>query len=72
MIARGIAPLLAALLLTACAAPEFKQPAIDTPAAFKEAAAKSKPLPTAAPGNGAAGRSSSRAASGGWPSTTRH
>jgi multidrug efflux system outer membrane protein len=29
-------PLLAALLLTACAAPEFRQPAIDTPAAFKE------------------------------------
>ena len=37
MIARGVAPLLAALLLTACAAPEFKQPAVDTPAAFKEA-----------------------------------
>ncbi len=38
MIARGVAPLLAALLLSACAAPVFKQPAIDTPAAFKEAA----------------------------------
>jgi len=36
MIAKGVAPLLAALLLTACAAPEFKQPQIDTPAAFKE------------------------------------
>ncbi len=36
MIAKGVAPLLAALLLTACAAPEFKQPAIATPAAFKE------------------------------------
>ena len=36
MIAKGMAPILAALLLTACAAPEFKQPVIDTPAAFKE------------------------------------
>jgi multidrug efflux system outer membrane protein len=36
MIARGVTPLLAALLLTACAAPEFKQPAMDVPAAFKE------------------------------------
>lgn len=36
MIAKGVAPLLAALLLTACAAPEFKQPQVDTPAAFKE------------------------------------
>jgi multidrug efflux system outer membrane protein len=36
MIAKGVAPLLAALLLTACAAPEFKQPQADTPAAFKE------------------------------------
>jgi len=36
MIAKGVAPLLAALLLTACAAPEFKQPKIDTPTAFKE------------------------------------
>jgi multidrug efflux system outer membrane protein len=39
MIARGIAPLLAALLLSACAAPAFKQPVLDTPAAFKEAGA---------------------------------
>jgi multidrug efflux system outer membrane protein len=38
MIAKGVAPLLAALLLTACAAPEFKQPATEIPAAFKEAA----------------------------------
>ena len=37
MIARGVTPILAALLLSACAAPVFKQPAIDTPAAFKEA-----------------------------------
>ncbi|MRV70170.1 efflux transporter outer membrane subunit [Duganella sp. FT92W] len=36
MTAKGVAPLLAALLLTACAAPEFRQPAIDTPAGFKE------------------------------------
>ncbi|MYN05126.1 efflux transporter outer membrane subunit [Pseudoduganella sp. DS3] len=36
MIARGVAPLLAALLLSACAAPEFKQPQIETPVAFKE------------------------------------
>ncbi|MTW13336.1 efflux transporter outer membrane subunit [Pseudoduganella eburnea] len=36
MIARGVAPLLAALLLTACAAPEFKQPQVETPTAFKE------------------------------------
>jgi multidrug efflux system outer membrane protein len=36
MIAKGVAPLLAALLLTACAAPGFKQPAIDIPGAFKE------------------------------------
>ena len=36
MIARGVAPLMAALLLTACAAPEFKQPAVSTPMAFKE------------------------------------
>jgi multidrug efflux system outer membrane protein len=36
MIPRGVAPLVAALLLTACGAPVFKQPTIDTPAAFKE------------------------------------
>ena len=36
MIARGVAPLLAALLLTACATPEFKQPAVETPTAFRE------------------------------------
>lgn len=35
MIARGVAPLLAALLLTACATPEFRQPAVETPAAFR-------------------------------------
>ncbi|MFC0254675.1 efflux transporter outer membrane subunit [Massilia consociata] len=37
MIARGVAPLLAVLLLTACATPAFKQPAVETPAAFREA-----------------------------------
>ena len=36
MIARGVAPLLAALILTACATPEFKQPQIATPTAFRE------------------------------------
>jgi len=41
-----LAPLLAALLLTACAAPEFKQPKIEVPIAFKES---SQPL-TAADG----------------------
>jgi multidrug efflux system outer membrane protein len=38
--ARGVAPFaapaMAALLLTACAAPVFQQPALDVPAAFKE------------------------------------
>lgn len=32
----SLTPLLAALLLTACAAPRFEQPAVATPAAFKE------------------------------------
>lgn len=31
-----LAPLVAAIALTACAAPEFKQPQVETPAAFKE------------------------------------
>ncbi len=35
MIARGVAPLLAALLLTACAAPQLKQPPADTPERFR-------------------------------------
>jgi multidrug efflux system outer membrane protein len=38
-IARGRAPalsLIAALVLSACAAPEFKQPSVEVPAAFKE------------------------------------
>lgn len=37
MIARGIAPLMAALLLSACAAPAFQQPQVSVPIAFKEA-----------------------------------
>jgi len=37
MIARGIAPLMAALLLSACAAPAFRQPEVAVPVAFKEA-----------------------------------
>src|SRR5450830_426212 len=36
MIAKGVAPILAALLMTACAAPEFKQPVTEVPTAFKE------------------------------------
>ena len=53
MIAKGVAPLVAALLLTACAAPEFKQPAIETPAAFKESQAFTAPagVVTAADGS---------------------
>ena len=43
---KRIAPLVAALLLAACAAPEFKQPQIEMPVAFKES---SQPL-TAADG----------------------
>jgi multidrug efflux system outer membrane protein len=39
MIARGVAPLLAALLLSACAAPTFMLRAVCTPAAFKESQA---------------------------------
>jgi multidrug efflux system outer membrane protein len=39
MIARGVAPLMAALLLTACAAPKFTQPSVATPASFKESQA---------------------------------
>src|SRR5690242_9152506 len=44
MIARGVAPLMAALLLSACAAPTFKQPDVATPTAFKE----SQTVPAAA------------------------
>ena len=47
MIVRRVAPLLAALLLVACAAPQFKQPQMDLPTAFKEA---SLPVQTAADG----------------------
>jgi multidrug efflux system outer membrane protein len=51
MISKGVAPLVAALLLTACAAPVFKQPAIDTPAAFKESQGVSSEVRTAADGS---------------------
>jgi multidrug efflux system outer membrane protein len=37
MIPRYAAPLLSALLLSACAAPQFKQPDVEVPAAFREA-----------------------------------
>lgn len=55
MIARGVtpklAPLLAALLLTACAAPKFEQPQVATPAAFKESpAVATEAVATAADG----------------------
>jgi multidrug efflux system outer membrane protein len=49
MIAKGVAPLLAALLLTACAAPEFKQPAIEVPGAFKEPQSLQVPAQAAQP-----------------------
>ena len=39
MIAKGVAPLLAVLLLSACATPEFRQPAVETPTAFRESQA---------------------------------
>lgn len=44
MIAKGVAPLLAALLLTACATPDFVQPHVATPDAFRESQA---PVPAA-------------------------
>lgn len=44
LIARGVAPLLAALLLSACATPDFVQPYVATPAAFRESQA---PAPVA-------------------------
>ncbi|RYE93141.1 MAG: RND transporter, partial [Oxalobacteraceae bacterium] len=44
MIAKGVAPLLAALLLTACATPDFVQPHVATPNAFRESQA---PVPAA-------------------------
>jgi multidrug efflux system outer membrane protein len=51
MIAKGVAPLLAALLMTACAAPEFKQPAISVPTAFKESQLPEAAVKTAADGS---------------------
>jgi len=44
MIARGVTPLLAALLLTACATPEFRQPYVETPNAFREPQASTVPV----------------------------
>jgi multidrug efflux system outer membrane protein len=51
MISKGVAPLVAALLLTACGTPVFKQPTIDTPAAFKEPQRASDEVRTAADGS---------------------
>jgi multidrug efflux system outer membrane protein len=51
MIAKGVAPILAALLMTACAAPEFKQPAMDVPTAFKESQLPDATVKTAADGS---------------------
>jgi len=51
MIAKGVAPLLAALLMTACAAPEFKQPAIAVPTAFKESQLPEAAVKVAADGS---------------------
>jgi multidrug efflux system outer membrane protein len=51
MISKGVAPLMAALLLTACGTPVFKQPTIDTPDAFKESQGASDEVKTAADGS---------------------
>jgi outer membrane protein, multidrug efflux system len=51
MIARGVAPFAAALLLTACGTPVFRQPAIDTPSAFKEAQGRPDNVGIAADGS---------------------
>ncbi|MGZ5198694.1 MAG: efflux transporter outer membrane subunit [Telluria sp.] len=51
MISKGVAPLVAALLLTACGTPVFKQPGIDTPAAFKESQRDPDEVKTAADGS---------------------
>jgi multidrug efflux system outer membrane protein len=51
MISRGVAPLVAALLLTACGAPVFKQPTIDIPAVFKESQSTVGEIRTAADGS---------------------
>ena len=49
-IAKRIAPLLAVVLLAACATPEFRQPQIVVPAAFKESAEPAAEPVTAADG----------------------
>jgi hypothetical protein len=51
MIAKGVAPILAALLMTACAAPEFKQPAMEVPTAFKESQTPEASVKVAADGS---------------------
>ncbi|KQV81071.1 RND transporter [Massilia sp. Root351] len=51
MIGKGVAPLAAALLLTACAAPTFKQPDIAVPTAFKEGQSSANAVQTAADGS---------------------
>ena len=51
MIAKCVAPLVAALLLTACAAPAFKQPDIAVPTAFKEGQLSANAVQTAADGS---------------------
>jgi multidrug efflux system outer membrane protein len=51
MISKGVAPLVAALLLAACGTPLLEQPAIDTPAAFKEAQGAPDDVRTAADGS---------------------
>jgi multidrug efflux system outer membrane protein len=51
MIPKGVAPLLAALLLTACSAPVLEQPAVDTPAEFKESPGTPDDVSTAADGS---------------------
>jgi multidrug efflux system outer membrane protein len=48
--------LLAALLLVACSAPEFKQPAVAVPNAFKESAELAKPAPVVTASDGTAWR----------------
>jgi multidrug efflux system outer membrane protein len=51
LIPKGMAPLAAALLLTACGTPVFRQPAIDTPPALKESQAAPGKVGMAADGS---------------------
>ncbi|GAB3427516.1 efflux transporter outer membrane subunit [Massilia solisilvae] len=50
-ISKGVAPLVAALVLTACGSPVLKQPAIEKPAAFKESQRASDEVRMAADGS---------------------